>query len=631
MKIVPQFRAHFLFHFHHFFMYYDDTLQTNGVFMPYRILFAVSSLGLGHATRTLPIIKSFLQEGWQVSVLSHGNALRFLQDELRETDIDFIDLGDYPNLERGSGLSFFFYLVADIFTTCRLIFQERNFVRKRENQFDCIISDGRYGICSRKIPSFLVSHQISFILPKGLGLFRFIVDRGNRFFLGRFDKVFIPDFPGDRVNLSGRLSHNTITGHLPHEWVGILSSYTREDTKEEIDYLFIITGYLQDQRQSFTNRLIEQAKNLPGTKVFVLGDTSTSEVTYLEEEITIYPVATGALRTRLFNEARLIVSRSGYTTVMDLAELEKPGILFATPRQTEQEYLADFLGARGWYVTSRQPEQVDLPALVHQVQRTRPFKPPWKTKRSLEIIHNEINNHLRDHRFSFVIPAHNEEQYIGETLQKIVRLNYPKERYEIVVVENGSLDATWEAIKAFEDAYDNVYTFRCAQGVSRARNTGLAKTSPESDWIIFLDADVLLQKDFLFELNRYLGKHVDRNPVIGTTSIRPSDDPSARARNWFRLYDLWHRVTRTSYSLQIVRGDVARNIRYDERLSYAEDLDYLKQATEYGRFFFLQTDAVMCSARRFTRHGYLRQTLIWLYQALEPVSVKKRKTYEAVR
>jgi len=607
-------------------------IKNNGVIMPYRILFAVSSLGLGHATRTLPIIKFSVQQGWQVSVLTHGNALRFLQDELKDRGINFIDLRDYPNLERGSGLAYFLYLVADLFTTCRLIFQEGNFVRKRENQFDCIISDGRYGICSRKIPSFIISHQISFIVPKGLELFRFIVDRGNRLFLDRFDKVFIPDFPGNRANLSGKLSHNRVTEQLPHQWVGILSSYTRQDVQKEIDYLFIISGYLQEQRQSFTHRLIDQAKNLPGAKVFILGDTSTRKVTrFRKENITIYPVATGTLRTRLFNQARLIVSRSGYTTVMDLAELDKPAVLFATPRQTEQEYLADFLSARGWHVTSREQDHVDLPELVKEVPHTKPFKPPWKTKKSLEMIHHEVQNHLRESRFSFVIPAHNEERYIGTTLQRIIRLDYPKDQYEVVVVENGSTDATLEVIKDFQDTYVNVHAFSCAQGVSLARNFGLAKTNPESDWVIFLDADTVLQQGFLLELNRYLGKHVDRNLAVGTTSIRPSDDSSAGARRWFRLYDFWHQATHTSYSLQIVRGDVARTIRYDEQLSYAEDLEYLKEATKYGCFFFFQTDMVRTSARRFARHGYLRQTLLWLYQALQPFSVKKSKKYEVVR
>jgi hypothetical protein len=600
--------------------------------MPRRILFAVSSLGLGHATRTLPIIKSYVQKGWRISVLSHGNALRFLREEMKDRKIDFIEMRDYPNLERGSGIAHFFYLAADLFTTCRLIFQERGFVRQREDQYDCIISDGRYGICSYSIPSFTISHQISFIMPRGLGLFRWVVARANASFLGQFDEVFIPDFPGKRWNLSGKLSHNRVTERLPHAWVGILSAYTREEVEEKIDYLFIISGYLEDQRQSFTARLIDEAKNLPGAKVFVLGDTSRSEaIRFREEGITIYPVATGTLRTRLFNQARLIVSRSGYTTVMDLAELEKPGILFATPRQTEQEYLADFLGARGWYVTSRQPDCFNLSCLVNKVRQTKPFRAPWKTKETLAIIHQEIGRHLRLNRFSFVIPAHNEEKYVDKTLNRIVRLDYPKDKYEAIVVENGSTDATWETVKTYGDTYENVSAYRCARGVSRARNAGLAKTDPESDWIVFLDSDTVLQPDFLLALNKYLGKHIDGNLVIGTTSLGPSDDSSARARQWFRVYDLWHRVTHTSYSLQIVRADVAAHIRYDERLYYSEDLDYLKQAGQYGRFFFFQTDTALASARRFARHGYLKQTLIWLYQAIQPVSMKKRKAYEVVR
>ena len=600
--------------------------------MPYRILFAVSSLGLGHATRTLSIIKSCIRMGWKVSILSHGNALRFLRDELEHEDLDFIERRDYPNLERGSGLSYFAYLVSDLFTTCGLIIQERNFVQRREKQYDCIISDGRYGICSRKIPSFLICHQISLIMPKGLELFRFLAERGNRFYLARFDRVFIPDFPGDKPNLSGELSHNRVTEKLPHQWVGILSSYAREESVEDIDYLFIISGYLQQQRQSFTGLLIEQAKYLPGKKVFILGDTSRSEAAPLQKEnITIYPVATGDLRTALFNRARLIISRSGYTTVMDLAELEKPAVLFATPRETEQEYLADFLGVKGWYVTSRQQEHTDLSVLVKEVRYTSLFKPPWKTKKSLEIIHREIHRRLRHHRFSIIIPALNEERYIGATLGKMVRLDYPREKYEVIVVENGSTDATWEVIKPFEETHANVHASSCEKGVARARNTGFRKTNPESDWIIFLDADILVQPEFLAELNRYLGKHVDDNLAIGTTSIRPSDDASTRARLWFRFYDLWHRLTYTSYSLQIVRADVARNIGYDERLSYSEDLDYIRQARRYGRFFFFQTDAVLASTRRFARHGYLRQALIWLYQALQPVSIKKNKGYEVDR
>ncbi|BCO09493.1 hypothetical protein GF1_18690 [Desulfolithobacter dissulfuricans] len=565
-------------------------------------------------------------------MLSHGNGLRFLRQELREHHVSFIELQDYPKLERGSGLAYFYYLVVDLFTTARLIRRERNFIRERQHQYACIISDGRYGICSTQIPSFLISHQISFIMPRGLGLFRPIVDWINSRYLRRFDMVFIPDFPEMETCLSGRLSHNRVTDKLKHNWIGVLSAYTREQDREEIDYLFIISGYLEHQRESFIGKLLEQAKRLAGTKVFVLGDTSTEEVTCLPDyNITIYPVVTGSQRNTLFNQARLIVSRSGYTTVMDLAEMDKQAVLFATPKQTEQEYLADFLGEKQWYVTGREQKHVDLPAMVEEIQQTDRFIPPWKTEKSLEIVHDEVKKHLGGNRFSLIIPAHNEEHYLEGTLNHLVSQDYPVDCYEIIVVENGSTDSTREIASSYAAIHENLSVLTCEKGVSRARNTGFAQASPDSDWIVFLDADTRLEPGFLRELDRYLGKHAADNLAIGTTALKPSDTSSAKARFWFSLYDLGHRLSRTSYGLQIVRAEVASQVAYDEQLSYAEDLDYIRQARRYGDFFFLQTDKAATSARRFEKQGYLKQTLIWWYQAMQPVSMKKGKSYLVIR
>jgi UDP-N-acetylglucosamine transferase subunit ALG13 len=600
----------------------------------HHILFSVSSLGLGHATRTLPIIRYFLDNGWRVSVLAHGNALRFLEQELTTQNILFIEREDYPKLERGTGLAFFLYLLIDMVRTTLLIRGERKFILQCQDQYDCIIADGRYGICSEVIPSFLVSHQISFIMPRGLGLLRPLVDRINHYYFQKFDSVFIPDFPEIENCLAGRLSHNRITDRLNHQWVGLLSSYTVEEVADcdTIDYLFIISGYLQQQKESFTGELLVQAGKLPGHKVFILGDTSGKDIIRMEEEdITIYPVAVGSLRNTLFNRAKLILSRSGYTTILDLAEMDKPAVLFATPRQTEQEYLADFLGEKGWYATSHKQVAFDLQSLLTRAIESAPYTPPWKTSHSLDIIKNCIASYLPQHRFTFVVPAHNEEGYLEETLEHLMQLKYPTKLYEVIVVENGSTDGTPEICSRFAEQYENIGSLTSVQGVSRARNTGFAKADPSSDWIIFLDADTLLEKRFLSEVNRYLGKQQKTNPTVGTTSILPTGSVSAWAKFWFKIYDLGHRLTKTSSSLQIVRRQVAEKIQYDEQLNYAEDLQYLKEAGKHGNFFFLQTRTVSSSTRRFQQQGYLKQTFLWLYQALQPDCMKKKRTYEVIR
>ncbi len=602
--------------------------------MRHRILFAVSSLGLGHATRSLPVIRHFLAKSWQVSVLAHGNALHFLEQELAGKDITFIEYEDYPKLERGTGIAFFFYLLIDLVRTILLIRKESKYIHNHQDRYDCILADGRYGICSGTIPSFLISHQISFIMPTGLGLLESLVDRVNLFYLRQFDSIFIPDFPEIEQSLSGRLSHNRITDRLKHQWVGLLSSYTVSEVPEaeKIDILFIISGYLQEQKESFVHELIEQAKKIPGHKVFVLGDTSGSDVIRMEEEdITIYPVATGTLRNMLFNKADLVVSRSGYTTVLDLAEMDKPAVLFATPRQTEQEYLADFLGDNGWYATSHKQKTIELQSLLTRAGQCTLFVPPWKTSQSLRIVETAVMSYLPQYRFSIVIPVHNEEGYLEKTLKHLVEQEYPDDLYEILVVENGSIDASPAICSEFAQRYENISCLTCERGVSRARNIGFAATDPASDWVLFLDADTLLDTTFLFELNRYLGKHHEENLAIGTTAIQPADDPSSWARFWFSLYNLGHRLTRTSFSLQIVRRRVAEKIQYDEQLNYAEDLQYLKAAQRHGSFFFLQTRAVASSTRRFRQHGYVKQTILWMYQALQPGRMKKRRSYEVIR
>src|SRR6185437_12801457 len=105
--------------------------------------------------------------------------------------------------------------------------------------------------------------------------------------------------------------------------------------------------------------------------------------------------------------------------------------------------------------------------------------------------------------FSIVVPTHNEENYIEETLRYLAALDYPKDRYEVLVIENASTDKTLEKAMAFEDSHIHIYSY-AHKGVSFARNRGAERARPESNWVIFLDADTLLAPPFLRELNAFL-------------------------------------------------------------------------------------------------------------------------------
>ncbi len=231
--------------------------------------------------------------------------------------------------------------------------------------------------------------------------------------------------------------------------------------------------------------------------------------------------------------------------------------------------------------------------------------------------------------FSLIIPAHNEEHYLANTLKHLLAQNYPPDRFEVIVVENGSNDQTYEVAKALAQTNLTVLTSPVAS-VSAAKNLGRQKIGPHSQWIVFLDADTILQPDFLADLNIYLQNHVTKNFVVGTTTILPLS-VSLTAKFWFAFYDLGHRLTKTSYALQIIRQDVLDQINFDESLRMGEDLKLINQARGYGQFFFWPTTLVATSTRRFVKEGWLKVFTHWTLVALLPHPIKRRFGYKVIR
>jgi len=594
-----------------------------------KLLFAVSSLGLGHATRTLAVINHFKKDN-TITIISYGNALNFLKKELSHDDIRFISFPDYPNLERGSGISFYFYLIADLIKTNLIIWKEKKKVHEIEDQYDLIFSDGRYGIFSKRIPSFLLSHQISFVLPSGLSFFKFLSDFSNYLYFKNFDKLFIPDFKNFENSLAGKLSHPKFLKYLNYEFIGVLSSYKKIKILEDIDYLFVISGYLREYRDDFISKLIEESKKLQGKKVFVLGDTSHDDIQVLKEyDITIYPSVSSDRRENFLARAKVVISRTGYTTIMDLVELDKKAILFPTPNSTEQEYLAKFHKGRQNFVICEDSWNFDLQRLIPKLIETKPYETDFKTNSALGIIDKNIEEYFNDNFFSIIIPAYNEEKYICETLEKLAALDY--EGFEVIVVENGSSDCTFKIASEYKEKMPNLKVFQSPKGVSRAKNVGLSKASGKSDWVIFLDADTILQMKFLKDLNRYLNLHKDNNLCIGTCEISAYDSNTLYSRFWLKFYDIGHRLSKTSYSLQIAKTNIAQSVKFDEALNYSEDLKFIKNMQIFGEFFFFSTKEVQTSVRRFEKDGYLRTFIYWNIQALTPEFLKKNKNYRSIR
>ncbi|WP_298220091.1 glycosyltransferase [Halothiobacillus sp.] len=603
-------------------------------------LFAVSSLGLGHATRSLVLIHAFLAEGYRVTVISTGNALAFMRLELADHPaVEWQDWSDYPPLERGTGWRFYAYLALDLFTTWRRIREEHRRFQSIACDYDFVFSDGRYGMYSRWVPSFILSHQIAFIPPKGLQEVSWLSDHLNVAALKKFDCIFIPDYPCPSLNLTGNLSHTAVLQHTRREYVGIMSSYPHQEQEQErdIDYLFVISGYLHEHKGAFVRDLLVQAKNLPGKKVFVLGDAEADPAQYrdaVSELLEVYPLATGPLRQSLFARAQCVVSRAGYTTVMDLVEHDKRALLIPTPNQTEQEYLGYYLDSLNYFVSRDQAKAFDLVAALAETENTRRFDPPWRTQETVHRIQSSMSEALYKHFFSVIVPAHNEESILASTLDCLLTQNYPVDRMEIIIVENGSTDATWAIAERYVMFGDDRLSVRAIQsdlGVSKAKNAGLAAVNVQSEWVIFCDADTHLAPNALRQFNRWINQHGSESLAIGTTRVQPLNTHHWYDHLWFRMYDFVHRMTRSSYSIQLARAPIGRGIGFHPELRFAEDLTFIRECRRYGRFFFIPSDQVATSTRRFEVRGYLKQSLKWLFEALMPLSMKRKRGYDVIR
>lgn len=93
---------------------------------------------------------------------------------------------------------------------------------------------------------------------------------------------------------------------------------------------------------------------------------------------------------------------------------------------------------------------------------------------------------------SIITPLYNKATYITETIQSVLSQTYPD--WEMLIVDNGSTDGSWENAQAFEDSRIRLLQSP-KQGPGAARNYGL--DFAQGEWIQFLDADDLLEPEHL--------------------------------------------------------------------------------------------------------------------------------------
>jgi UDP-N-acetylglucosamine transferase subunit ALG13 len=320
-----------------------------------RILVAPLDWGLGHATRCIPVINELRRQGCDVWVAGEGPQEMLLKQEF--PDLPFIPLPGYRVNYAQSASGMLWSMFSQSGKILAAIKQENNWMKKMvsEHGFDAVISDNRYGLYHKNIRSVFITHQLTIKSPLGKWTEK-LLQKINYHYINRFSACWVPDEGGEN-NLAGELSHPIKKPGTPIRYIGPLS---RSKTQHEIsssplepvplkreaggkDHLLIILSGPEPQRTILENKIIEDIAHYPATATIVRGLPAVSTIIPSTNSIKFYNHLPAEELNKEMSLAEYIISRSGYSSIMDITKLQKKSILIPTPGQTEQEYLGQYL------------------------------------------------------------------------------------------------------------------------------------------------------------------------------------------------------------------------------------------------------------------------------------------------
>lgn len=304
-----------------------------------KILISPLNWGLGHTTRIVPLIEFLIQKENEVIIAADGICLKYLKER-------------FPNLitEEISGYNIRYsnkYLALDMLCQLpKIISGIRNehceieaLVKK--HIIDVIISDNRYGVYSKLCKSYFITHQLNIQAP----IFQKLINLINHFFIKKFDDCWVPDLKG-KINLTGNLTESKTSFNT--KFIGPLSRFwdQKSSINKEYDCLIMISGP-EPKRSIFEKELL---KTLPVSKFNKVGIISPKLFYegFSSNFIDVFPQLSDSDFHSLINKSSLLITRPGYTTIMDLLYINTNPFLIPTKGQTEQEYLAEYYHKKGW-------------------------------------------------------------------------------------------------------------------------------------------------------------------------------------------------------------------------------------------------------------------------------------------
>lgn len=229
---------------------------------------------------------------------------------------------------------------------------------------------------------------------------------------------------------------------------------------------------------------------------------------------------------------------------------------------------------------------------------------------------------------SIVIPAYNEEKYIGDTLFSLLKSEQKTDiNYEVILVDNNSTDKTAEVAKKFAEGMDLRIIKEPSQGRGAARARGFKEAKGEI--ILSADADTIFHKNWVEELKNNL-----KGEVVAVTTPCKIVDSTAINNAIFNfiqpimmvLYRIFlGHFWLSGFSFGILKSVYEKSGGFDTSLQAQEDLDLSFRVAKLGKIKFIN-NPVIFSSRRF-KQGLMAGFYDYIRSFTEAFVLKKKKVY----
>jgi UDP:flavonoid glycosyltransferase YjiC (YdhE family) len=288
-----------------------------------RILFSCLDWGSGHVARSISLLKQLSGQGNELFIsctatqkiifLGYGIAATYLVTE--GFQFRFKGDGNFTSEMRRNAWRFSRSIKAEQVQTEKLV---------NEYRITLVLSDHCYGFRSDKVRSIFITHQVS--LPPKAG---WIAQRIHRKWMNRFSEIWIMD--DEQKRLAGVLSNPVPKSN----YIGFYSRFQDQEITVVPGKIVGIVSGPEPYSEQFFHWIIEKY----GTEQLTL--ISPKGYSEVPDHVTI--ISDWKQADVAIASAETIISRNGYSTLMDLQFLQKKAVLIPTPGQLEQEYLDSLL------------------------------------------------------------------------------------------------------------------------------------------------------------------------------------------------------------------------------------------------------------------------------------------------